>query len=409
MWLRLFDLIKKSVASRYIRMACDVLSPRGETKHSCRRQWLSFCKTREKPSKLAVSQSNRFNTYFEGAAGLIHHHTDIIHFFSDPHVSSTFDWPNVIQESVADDANDEVIQALVCVIAIVYCKILGPYWQLLKSSAEYVYFHRYVHCLHQNLMQWSVDASLLLLPVYSDSNVFHQFPLQEKSFDGVFSYCSPENQHTSLIRKCLEKMMEKLAVVTETNLKDFLPGGVYCQDPAPETCAKLRTCQLSHLMSEYPYGHAYPYKCKRSDISAVLPTTNSAVASKDDSSILKRNGIIHPKKGLCSQGKTLSILGKPSEDADLKENENLQDGFTKNSILASVAKNGGPCTSKQDVDCLLAKMEGASHAQKREAIRATDCPNPTRSLSSDTNPVCISPSVVELLMEVKTAELLAIF
>ncbi|KAJ8333538.1 hypothetical protein SKAU_G00415460 [Synaphobranchus kaupii] len=392
-----FVNFSESAASRYIQMACDVLSPRGETKHSCRKQWLHFCWAREKPSRLAVSQSNRFNNYFEGAAGLVHHHADIINFFSDPALSNTFDQLNVIQESVRDDASDQVIQALVCVLAIIYCKILGPYWQLLKSSAEYVYFHRYVHCLYQSLVQWSEDSSLLLLPEYSENNMFHQFPLQEKCFDGVFSYCRPnsENQYAALIRKCLEKIMKTIAKVTEANLKDFLPGGVYCQDPAPEISAKLRNCQVSHLMGEYAYGHAYLYKSKKQDSSAAAPMSNSLDASKYGSSILRSNGfaivldhsntnpvqissgnstapseVVAHCQGHIPGSSMVKCLQMPREDMDPKGKKKLfQDITTRNSILVAVAKNGGPCTNKQDVDHLLAKLDGASHAQKREAIR----------------------------------------
>ncbi|XP_061110386.1 solute carrier family 52, riboflavin transporter, member 2 isoform X2 [Conger conger] len=391
-----FVNFSESAASRYIRMACDVLSPRGETKHSCRKQWLNFCRAREKPSRLAVCQSNRFNNYFEGAAGLVHHHHDITSFFSDPVLFNTFDQLNVIQESVRDDASDQVIQALVCVLAIIYCKILGPYWQLLKSSAEYVYFHRYVHCLYQSLAQWSEDSSLLLLPEYSENNMFHQFPLQEKYFDGVFSYCRPnsENQYAALIRKCLEKIMKTIKTVTEANLKDFLPGGVYCQDPAPEISAKLRNCQLSHLMGEYAYGHAYLYKSQKLDHSAAAPMTKSLETSKDGSSLpqsgvatvlahsttnpvqISNEKITTPSEMAphCQGKYTGSGMGKffqmPRGDVDPKEKEKLlQDITTKNSILIAVAKNGGPCTNKQDVDHLLAKLDGASHAQKREAIR----------------------------------------
>ncbi|KAJ8273007.1 hypothetical protein GJAV_G00096280 [Gymnothorax javanicus] len=390
-----FVNFSESAASRYIRMACDVLSPRAETEHSCRKEWLNFCQMKEKPSKLAVCQSNRFNNYFEGAAGLVHHHADIVDFFSNPVMFNSVDQLNVIQESVRDDASDQVIQALVCVLAIIYCKILGPFWQLLKSSAEYLFFHRYVHCLHQSLVLWSEDSSLLLLPEYSESNMFRQFPLQEKYFDGVFAYCRPnsENQYAALIRKCLEKIMKTIATITEANLKDFLPGGIYCQDPAPEISAKLRSCQLSHLMREYAYGHAY--KSRKLGISAAAPVTNHLDASKDASSVLQGNTFatvsahcttnssqisnektIIPSEMVPCWPDKIAISGRSKysqmarEDVGPNVKEKLvQDIATKNSILVAVAKNGGPCTNKQEVDHLLAKLEGASHAQKREAIR----------------------------------------
>ncbi|KAE8282450.1 hypothetical protein D5F01_LYC19859 [Larimichthys crocea] len=106
----------------------------------------------------------------------------------------TFDeCPNIILESVAADANDSVIQSLVCVLAIIYCKVLGPYWQLLKSGGEYSLYSKYMLWLYQKFLNWSKDPSTLLEPE-EGTNVFLQFPLQEKSFNGVFHYCDSSQE-----------------------------------------------------------------------------------------------------------------------------------------------------------------------------------------------------------------------
>lgn len=122
---RRFVNFSESSTSRYIHMACDVLSPRAASKQNYRKHWIAFCEEKNNPSKLTVNRSNRFNNYFEAAAGLIHHHGEIALFFSDLLLLNNDECPNVILESVTDDANDDVIQSLVCVLAIVYCKIPG--------------------------------------------------------------------------------------------------------------------------------------------------------------------------------------------------------------------------------------------------------------------------------------------
>ncbi len=272
---RNFVNLSESATSRYIHMACDILSPRTPGSQNYRRHWVAFCEEKRNPSRLAVNQSNRFNNYFEAAAGLVHHHKEIALFFSDLLSLNNDDCPNIILESVAADADDTVIQNLVCVLAIVYCKILGPYWQLLKSGGEYSLFSRYILCLYQKFLDWSKDPSTLLEPEGS-TNVFLQFPLQEKTFDGVFVYCGQWHTNRDLIRACLKRMVKVIAAVTEEHLKDFLPGGIYSHVPSPGVSLQLVSCTFSVLMAEYPFGHAYPYQKKRPDKSSKCSSLKNA-------------------------------------------------------------------------------------------------------------------------------------
>ncbi|XP_041758760.1 uncharacterized protein LOC121586263 isoform X2 [Coregonus clupeaformis] len=388
---RRFVNFSESSTSRYIHMACDVLSPRAASKQNYRKHWIAFCEEKNNPSKLTVNRSNRFNNYFEAAAGLIHHYGEIALFFSDLLLLNNDECPNVILESVTDDANDDVIQSLVCVLAIVYCKILGPYWQLLKSGGEYSLFSQYILCLYQKLLEWAKDASGLLEPD-TIANVFLQLPLQEKTFDGVFSYFTTGSGHihVDLIRVCLQKMVKVIAAVTEVNLSDFLPGGAHCHNPRLEISTKLTTCTFSVLMAEYPFGHAYPYKRKRPDQLTNLASSNNEEpeghsipseggspagatnAERKTSDTVPREEYSPPsKKKYLDQSKAQKRpVGRPRKDpGPVTKDQRLQDETNRNAVIAAVAKNGGPCNCKQDVDRLLARLDGTSHAQKREAIR----------------------------------------
>ncbi|XP_033914500.2 uncharacterized protein LOC117435453 [Acipenser ruthenus] len=338
----------ESASARYIRMACDVLSPRGEEKFGCRKEWLAFCEANGKASKVPSGRSNRFNSFFEGAAALIHHHMDIVAFFSDEHVLKRL---NVIQESVRDDVQDPILQALVCVFAVVYLQVIGPYWQFLKSNTEYLDFHKYIQRLHQKLNEWSLDATPLLLPELGDTNVFHQFH-HEGSFDGLFSYCNPDNPYFTLIKKALEQIMKSFVAVTQRELSDFLPGGVHSKEPKPELRAKMRNCQLAQLMGEYPFGHTYTDKYRR---------PNNA---------LNHQRPLHNQSGTSGQtGRHKKRMQLSGREMNQLQEKQLLDITNKTKIMAAVVRNGGPCKTKRDVDYLLSTLEGASHSKKREAIR----------------------------------------
>lgn len=383
-----FVNFSESATSRYIHMACDVLSPRAPAKQNYRRHWVAFCEEKKNPSRLAVNLSNRFINYFEAAAGLIHHHKEIGLFFSDLLQLNNDDCANVVLESVTADAIDDVIQSFVCVLAIVYCKILGPYWQLLKSGGEYALFSHYILCLHQKLLEWSKDPSPLLEPE-GIVNVFLQFPLQEQTFDRVFSYCSQPNTNRDLIRACLKKMVKVIAAVTEENLMDFLPGGIYSQSPPSNICAQLASCTFSILMGEYPFGHAYPYKRKRPDKSSKHSSNHSSssgsstededqsdsfedasekspqrLAGKTSLTVRKGEQPPQSKKGLKSKKEQVGGVAQRHASSET----DTQETMSRESIIATVRKNGGPCKTQQDVDKLLVRFDGKTRADKREAL-----------------------------------------
>ncbi|XP_067281540.1 solute carrier family 52, riboflavin transporter, member 2 isoform X1 [Pseudorasbora parva] len=368
----------ESPVTRYIHMASEMLCPSEETNPNYRRHWLAFCLERKNPSRLPINQSNRVINYFEAAAGLIHHHEDVVLFVSDLQLLN--EKSNILVESVNADANDEALQALVCVVAVVYLKVLGPFWQLLKSDGEYPLFSRYILCLHDKLLEWSQDASSLLQPE-AFLNVFLQVPMQEGTFEGVFGFCRAiaENQYGTLMRACLQRMMKALAAVLEDNLKDFLPGGEYCKDQPVDIAVQMADCTFSQLMGEYPFGHRYPYGKNRPDKT---PSQAKGCASEETEKepAASRKSQDEPT----SPAKTIQKQQQASKRHSIFEGANLnaakkmkasrlkqkaQDHIYKKMIVGAVSKYGGPCKSKQDVERLLTKLQGASHAHTREVIR----------------------------------------
>ncbi|ROL45855.1 hypothetical protein DPX16_11550 [Anabarilius grahami] len=371
----------ESAVTRYIHMASEILCPSEETNPNYRRHWLAFCLERKNPSRLPINRSNRVINYFEAAAGLIHHHEDVVLFVSDLQLLN--DNSNILLESVNADANDEALQVLVCVVAIVYLKVLGPFWQLLKSDGEYPLFSRYILCLYEKLLEWSQDASCLLQPE-AFLNAFLQVPMQEGTFEGVFRFCraNAENQFGTLMRACLQRMMKALAAVLEDNLKDFLPGGEYCKDQPSDIAVQMANCTFSQLMGEYPFGHGYPYEKTRPDKTQAKGCASEGT-EQEPACRMMTDEPTSPSVTF-SPAKTIQKQQQASKHYSMFEGANLnaakkmkvsrlkqkaQDHIYKKMIVGAVSKYGGPCKSKQDVERLLTKLQGASHAHTREVIR----------------------------------------
>ncbi|XP_028673851.1 solute carrier family 52, riboflavin transporter, member 2 isoform X1 [Erpetoichthys calabaricus] len=329
-----FVNFSESSVERYIHMACDILNSYSGQKYGCKKEWSAFCEVNGKTSKVISARSNRFVHFFEGAAALMHHYVDIATFFTESYNSGT---RNVIQESVQDDLFDETLQSLLCVLALVYLKVIGPYWQLLTSKAKYIDFRKYVQSLYQKLYEWSSDATPLLFKKFTDDNVFHRFLFpEEEHYYGVFSFCNPKNQYFPFIAKCLERVMKSFVSVTVKYLADFLPGGIYDHEPSTDACAKLKFCQLQHLMGNYPYGHHY------SDTYRMPP--NSKLQRNCYTSCMENSQVLNCK-----------VLPQEFQNSAM--------------IVSTVVSNGGPCKTKRDVDNLLFRLEGASLAKKLEAIQ----------------------------------------
>uniref|UniRef100_A0A1A7YM55 Uncharacterized protein n=1 Tax=Iconisemion striatum TaxID=60296 RepID=A0A1A7YM55_9TELE len=370
--------LPESATCRYIHMVCDILCPRSPdcahspSKPNYRKHWVAFCKEKGNPSKLAVNLSNQFKSYFEAAAGLIHHHKEIALFFSDLLSMTNEACPNIILQSVAADANDSTIQSFVCVLAIVYCKVLGPYWQLLNSGGEYSLFSQYLLCFYQKFLDWSKDPSALLEPEET-TNVFKQFPLQEKAFSEVFNYCGQWHTNRELIRVCLKGTIKVIATVTEEHLKDFLPGGVFSKVPSKDVCLQLVSCTFSVLMADYPFSYEDLYhKKKTGKAPEISSKTNPSESSVEDEVQLSSSG--DSDDGF-SGGTSSHFFQKEDQSPQTKKGSKLaneevvEENMDMDYISATVSRNGGPCKTQQDVDKLLLQLEGQTRAEKREAMR----------------------------------------
>ncbi|KAM9737334.1 uncharacterized protein ACNS7B_013090 isoform 1-T2 [Menidia menidia] len=353
-----FVSLQESATQRYVLMAAELLGPRAPGRQSFRRHWLEFCQEKGNPSRLASSRSNRVAGFFEAAAGLTHHHREVGLFLSDLQSMAADGCPNAVLESVAADAGDGAIQSFVCVLAVVHCKVLGPYWQLLSGGGEYALFSRRLLGLYQRFLDWSKDPSTLLEPEDA-TDVFQQPPLQEQRFQGVFEYCGQWHTNRDLIRACLKRAVKAIAAVTQQHLGDFLPGGAFSGTPPGDASQKLAGCTFSVLMAEYPFGHASPYK-----MADGSPGKKLSDSSQEDESASDSSGSSSEESS--SQPAKKSPQTKKARRVCREEREDIMD---RDYIVATVTRNGGPCKTRQDVDKMMLRLEGKSRWEKREGVR----------------------------------------
>ncbi|KAJ3608689.1 hypothetical protein NHX12_023220 [Muraenolepis orangiensis] len=355
-----FVAFEESATSRYIHMACDVLSPKRYSRNSYRSHWLAFCVEKNNPSKLNYNLSQRLDSqgYFEAAAGLVHHHGETIHFFSDLLLLDEEECPNIVLESVSGDASDGVIQSLVCVLAVVYCKILGPYYQLLRSAGEYGLFCRYILCLYEKLLEWSKTPALALEPE-AEVNVFLQEPEQERTFNRVFQYSGHWHTNSDLIMGCLKRILKVIITSLDRHLSDFIPGGKYSEAPA-----EITGCTFSGLMKKYPLSNPYPETQKMN----CVPQLQLSESSSEESGSSDSSGVEDDDTSVASRSspraKKACVPVKPGK-ADERPPLNMNRKY----VMATVSRNGGPCKTQQDVDKLLLRFDSKSGAEKVEALR----------------------------------------
>ena len=173
---------------------------------------------------------NRFNNFFQGAAGLFFHKSHIHQFFND--FNDSF---NLKLESVLLDCDSEKVSSLIRALGIIYYAITGPFWNLLKSETHYLDQYRYIQEMLSKFEEWSQDSSILL------STAISLFPDFAVPIDDVWrSLLGDSLCGSSLTKLTLEKIMAGFIKVTKKQLEDFLPGGVYGSASDDELKQKMK-------------------------------------------------------------------------------------------------------------------------------------------------------------------------
>ena len=233
----------ESAACRFVRTACDVLGPRGDAKNGCRQYWDAFCREKlQKRSRVSSFRMNRFNNFFLGAGEFFYHSSDIELFFTDYKADL-----NLKRQSVLADCQCPNITSLTRALGIVYYKITGPLWEMLRGGVQYLDQYKYIQEMLRKFRLWANDASLLLSK--DEQGIFEEFGVPKddifaKLFDNVDLQC----------KSVLENMMHSFIEVTERQLVDFLTDGKYGKEPSDELREKMKHSKLTNLLSENEFG-----------------------------------------------------------------------------------------------------------------------------------------------------------
>ena len=366
----------ESHSARYVRTASDVLGPRGDQKNGCPSYWNAYLSRNDQRSSVTSFRSNRFNNFFEGSRGLFHHQSDIVDFLSEYKGDL-----NLKLQSVLLDASSVEIQSLIRALGIVFCKITGPWWEMLNGGVEYVDQYKYIQTMLSKFRDWSTDASELL---EAGCGIFPDY-LPPKS-NATATLFNPPNScsDANITKHALESMMIGFIQVTEKQLADFLPGGEFGSEPSTTKRAQMKHCKVTNLLSEHEFGdldfsqfrrrHASLYYHSGIQILKQNHTISKWLAGKpenEQSTLLKmartKSGEMrkrHVEKERHVIRKTRERLESNFSDKKAKEAKRIEN---QNKLMASLKEHCGPCQNVAQINAALASCKNDS--AKKELMK----------------------------------------
>ena len=367
----------ESGPARYVRLACDILGPRGDEKNGCRMDWEGYCSKIDKKSSVTSFRMNRFNNFFEGAAALCYHRNDIIDFLTNFKQSL-----NLKVDSIFHDAQSDELNAFVRALGILYYKVTGPFWKMLNGNINYVDLYKYVQKMLGSFERWSNDPSELLLE--SCKGLFDDFCVEHDEVSDVLF--GNEHKHETVTLNVLKQLMHGFIDVTKRQLNDFLPGGKFSEEASLELRRSMTHCKLTNLISEHEFGdldysqyrrrhaslhfHSSIQMVKRNKTISVW--LNSKSIQNQNTLLLKarEQGISLRKKHAEQEKHVIEKVTAKLEATHRQKMEKEANHIElKRAIIESVQLYEGPCKSAADVDQLLNRLSGESETKKKEVLK----------------------------------------
>ena len=365
---------EKSATVRLIRMACEILGPRGDQKNGCREQWKTFCEG----SKIPSFKGNRFNCFFEAADVIIFHFQRLKLFFTSGILHEN---PNRKVQSVSLDIQDKSLMSFVSCLALMFLKITGPYWSLIKSkNVVYCDFYKHATSLQCHLEKWTIDPSEIFAKDFK--SVFPDVPFSSIYFDAVHSFIE-EHCDLRLMKEALKFLSKECLVVTKRQLSDFLNYDgkfVACDDL---TRSQLSHCSLNNLIGESAFGDFDYDFGKRRNVSTFNRSAAHCLKRNKTTNYVSQKSPAIKRKLFCIARCTSPKLLRESKEAEELVKEKTREKFVENQqmkmdkawkeigkesdIRKAVEKHGGPCNSIQDLDNLV---EGNNSKELKEILKA---------------------------------------
>ncbi|KAL8559167.1 hypothetical protein ACOMHN_048414 [Nucella lapillus] len=353
----------EAAAVRYIRMACEVLGPRGDQKSGCRDAWIAYCSMTGRQSVISSFKANRFNNLFQAAAALHFHRPDIIRFFVEfiPERNSKL-------TSVLFDAESEKVSVYVLSLALVYLRVTGPYWQLLGCKTHYLDFYMYVVEMRTQLEEWKNDADTIFeaLP-----GLFGKPVPNDDLLQAALLVSMEMKNKTSLI---FQKLAESFIKVIEAQLTDFLPNGSYYNVNDGALRQKLAHSVITNMVGEACFGDL--------DLS-IYKRRNSSCHHHTTVTMMMRNKMMEKwfsMKPAVDQTQLLHLSAKKAGALRQKHRQEERDAIArrrlelegnqqrreqqkaalarkKDTIIRTLLQHSGPCKTPGDVSKLMRRLK----------------------------------------------------
>jgi len=125
-------------------------------------EWLAYCDEKEVRSMMTSYRSNRFNSFYEGAAAIIHHRVTLLGFFR------SLGHSNLKTQSIEADLADDRLLAFVSAVALLYIHLTGPYWELLQSQVKYVELYQYINPMMACFERYELFIKLMMTVAIAD-------------------------------------------------------------------------------------------------------------------------------------------------------------------------------------------------------------------------------------------------
>ena len=366
--------VTEAAAVRYIRMACEVLGPRGDEKNWCRDAWLACCSMSSQPSLVTSFKGNRFNNLFEAASALHFHRQHIVEFFTIYMADR-----NQKLESVLNDAESDSVAVFVLALALMYHRVTGSYWKLLGSKTHYLDFYQHVVELRALLEERTTDASTIFMDHLPP--LFGQHMPEDDSYQAAVSVSEETKQKVIIV---IQKLPSDFNVVLNRQLADFVPGGRYHAVTDPELRQKLAHSQITNLLGEACFGDL--------DLS-IYKRRNASSHHHGSLTMMIRNKMMEKwfsKKEAASQKQILKVAAKKGPEFRKRHRQEERDVIVqrklvlqecrqkheelkraqarkKDEIVRKLGQHSGPCKTPADVDRMLQRF----HLQKEhtEALK----------------------------------------
>ena len=354
---------KDPAAVRLIRMACDVLGPRGDEKNGCQQDWSAYLGQQEKSNCVGSFRANRFNNLFQSAAALVHHKPDIIDFFSNYSNNKSL---NMKLKSVLVDTKDTNIMLMVTALAVVYICVAGPFWVLINSPIHYLDLYKYVQNMSRNLEHISQDKEAAQAMLTTLPSLLEDFPVRNSPVMTSVKEATLDFEDNDHFFSLLQTLAAEYLDVIRRQLNDFLlPNGKYSQAPTDADRERLAHCKMTNLFGEASFGDLDFSMNKRRN-SSLHHHSSLIMQKRNDSAAWCRNKSAEEQSHLLSIAKAESVpmrkrhremeeeeKRKGRERVEKRKKEKIQKDLAmeqrRKNIIEAVQKNGGLWTSAAQV------------------------------------------------------------